>query len=138
MVERKSIVMDAELAKEIAALLAKSVAELKPAKHIVLTKWLTALGGVTLVSVWATFNTVVARWNAIPVVEARTQQAVLDIEAARDSLAEHKSQQAVETTKLTMQLDAIAQKQIEQKDALAEIGRKLDRLNGRPVVNPNP
>jgi len=130
--------MDTELAKEIAELMAKTLDDLKPAKHVVMTKWLTALGAVALVSGWATFNTVVARWNAIPVVEARTQQAVADLEAVRDSFSEHKSEQAVETTKITMQLDTIAQKQLEQRTQLIEIDRKLDRLSGRPVVNPNP
>jgi len=130
--------MDSEMAKEIVDLMAKTIADLKPAKHVVLTKWLTAMGVIALISGWATFNTVVARWNAIPVVEARTQQSEQEIEAVRDAFAEHRSTQAVETTKITMQLDTIAQKQVEQKEQLTEIGRKLDRLSGRPVVVPNP
>ena len=135
---KESAHMDAQLAKEIADLMAQTLVQYKPAKHVLLMKWLTVIGIVALVSGWATLNTVVARWNAIPVLQARTEQANADISGIREKVSSHESAQAVEWVQITMKLEAINEKQTDQKKTLAEIGQKLDRLSTRSSIEPRP
>jgi len=137
-VERKSIVMDAELAKEIAALMAKSLQELKPPKHVTLTKWLTLVGAVALVSGWGSMNVIVSRWNAIPTLQAGHEQAKTDLNELRETVGNDRTSQAIQMAEVKMQLNTLVEKQAEQKATLTEIDKKLDALSGRPIINPNP
>jgi len=121
--------MEPEMAKEVVALIAETVKEIKPSKHIVLVKWISLIGFIGLLSGWATWNTVVARWNAVPILQARTDQSMTDIASIRETVSEHKNAQALDMLKVSHQLETITQKQAEQKEQLAKIESKIDRIN---------
>ncbi len=103
-------------------------------------KWASIVGVAGLVTVWATINTVVARWNAIPALQMSLAESQGDRQKLHTEISGHQAQQAVDMKEIQMTLKAIEKVQLEQKEELRQMGSKIDMMYRRsssatPKVN---